>query len=245
MRILLFVLGFSTFFSGHVFAQFDFESDFDLDRNYKCENRSILNYLDIPRFDENNIFELRVWIKNATNRPDLLRLTLANDSNWIAEKYDFKVKTKKPKFSYSRIEFGNWNSEIDTLMSLGLLSIGNWSQTIDSLKSNPEIINGDTISLRLIVADGTGYSIELLTAKRKRQYSYHCPKSYLNVYPDLTSLTDIVKILERLFKDFNYENEICSLVKNTTSNPTSPEMRGFWRSDKVLLSSFLFNGLTK
>jgi len=33
------------------------------------------------------------------------------------------------------------------------------------------------------------------------------------------------------------------MLNSTNANPTSPEMRGFWRFDKVLLSSFSFNGL--
>jgi|GEM_PF-3131858 len=43
-------------------------------------------------------------------------------------------------------------------------------------------------------------------------------------------------ILEKYYKGHNMYSAY---------NTTSPEMRGVWRSDKVLLSSFSFNGLTK
>lgn len=186
------------------YAQFDFEPDKDYNSFYS-------NYLDdfnIESFDNENFFELRVWINSSLYPPDLLRLVFTKDSTWIAEKFVKERRNKKSKLEKIQLS-NNWIAKWDSITKFGLLTLPDQMKVKDMWKGDMEIIAGDTIYGKIVIADGSGYTIELLTKDKQRKYSYHCPKTNRNFYKNVAELKQIVKILEMLMSEYKYPKEIC------------------------------------
>ena len=196
-----------------VWSQYDFKSD----KRYIPENSRFLDMIGLETFDSENLFEMRVWINPSFNPSDLCRFVLRNDSTWYAEKYDLWRKRKGTSFDKETIELGkDWKIVMDSLIDWGILTLPNWMDVRDEWKGEMQIFEGDTLYGKIAVADGTGYSIELLTKENKRQYNYHCPKTYRDYYKNVDDLDSIVKILEKIFSETKCIHEICEI--NTTGN---------------------------
>jgi hypothetical protein len=190
---------------------------FNLDKHYIPENSRFLDLIGLETFDSENLFEMRVWINPSFNPSDLCRFVLRNDSTWYAEKYNLWRKRKGTNFEKETVELGkDWNIVMDSLIDWGILTLPNWIDVRDDWKGEMKIFEGDTLYGKCVVADGTGYTIELLTKKNKRQYNFHCPKTYRDYYKNVNDLNSIVKILEKIFKKIEYKHEICEI--NTTGN---------------------------
>ncbi len=195
---------------GTAYSQYDFKND----KRYIPDNSRFLDIIGLETFDSNNQFEMRVWINPSFKPSDLCRFILRNDSTWYAEKYDLWRKRKGTTYEKETIELGkNWSVVMDTLISWRILSLPNWIDVRDEWKGEMQIFEGDTLYGKCVVADGTGYTIELLTKKSKRQYHFHCPKTYRDYYKNVDDLNSIVKILERVFNEIGYKHDICELMK--------------------------------
>lgn len=193
-------------FSGETYGQYEFKSD----KHYLPHKSRLLDIAGLETFDSKNLFEMRVWIGQSMNPSSLCRYVLQNDSTWYAEKYSFSVKRKGMSFEKDSIDLGReWKVVMDTLVELGVLILLDWMEIRDNCKGKMQVTDGDTIYRKCVVADGTGYTIELLTDHAKRRYSYHCPKTYRDFYADVPELDSIVRILEILFNSINYGHVYC------------------------------------
>jgi hypothetical protein len=213
----LLIFGFLIFSGKQTYSQYNFASD----SAFLPEYAFILEKLKISATDPNNLFECRIWISPSFDAPDLLRLVLNSDSNWIAEKYESRFKRnfirrwiyRKAKLVTSKTLIrtdDSWTLTLDSLIQLGFLSLPDWKTLESNIVPQSHIENGKEITYaRMAICDGTNYTIELLTMKSKRRYSYHCPKAYSNFYNQSAELKSIVKILEILFRKYQYHDDIC------------------------------------
>jgi hypothetical protein len=211
-RILNFILLTTIFIlvTDDIKSQYNYKSD----KNYISENSRFLDIIGLGTFDSDNLFEMRVWINPSFNPSDLCRFILRNDSTWYVEKYDLWRKRKRTTYEKEILELGkDWNIVMDTLIDWGVLTLPNWLDIRDDWKGDMQILEGDTLYGKCVVADGTSYTIELLTEKDKRQYNYHCPKTYRDFYKNVDELNSIVKILEKIFNEIEFKHDICELNK--------------------------------
>jgi hypothetical protein len=176
----------------------------------------------IPTYDSENLLEFRIWVVHSLSPYNkcLFRIYQTNDSVWNAEKYEFDLKHKKTIFhinrksklytEYERV--GNADSmknTIDTLISLGIMALPDWYSIKDSCFKSGLDENGYELRGYIAITDGTSYKFEVLSKDLKRKYEYHSPESYFKHCNKLPELKSITRILQILFKEFDYNEGIC------------------------------------
>ena len=110
------VLILGLFFSTRLFGQIEIVPDPNYTPYYFLEKTNI------PEFDPENLFELRVWITQSLSpyNKTLFRIQFSKDSVWNAEKYTFDLKRKKNTLGNSQEkQISNRTHKFCTPRSLG------------------------------------------------------------------------------------------------------------------------------
>lgn len=186
-------------FSFAGYAQFEFNKD----RKFKpfyFETRKKLE-IEEPNLDSVR-FEMRFWIVNYNNEPQLLYLfNYYRNETWSILQYEFCSwdwisfqKFKKQKLTVS----DKWTQKWEKLLQNDILNLPKES----SVKKKWASSDGTHV----LVGDGVSYGIELITKKSRRKYSYSNPEVLLKHY-DLNheGLDRFISILSILNEELKFE----------------------------------------
>jgi hypothetical protein len=132
----------------------------------------------------------------------LLLITLKNRA-WTAEQYiftdstRFRTTNKKIRVDSSGVQIKDYGALLGQLMNDSLMTITSLDdvQIIKIVKERKL----DREKGIVMVFDGVGYTVELLSPAGHRGFSFHCPKSYADSY-ELPELQRVVAILQILMK---------------------------------------------
>ena len=190
-------------------AQIDFPNEEKYISKYEHFYPEIIELIDKGEVQ----FELRIWINSMLESPDLLRITLQNDTLWLAEKVTSTLNLmeyQNNQFHYLKVDLPtDWIGTWDNLVSLQILELPDMEEIQKNWKGEMHISGKDTTYATMIMDDGVEYYFELFSSTKKRHYRYDCPKTYRDFYQNEKELQLIVKILEIIFEELGYDYEIC------------------------------------
>ncbi|NPV51652.1 MAG: hypothetical protein HPY60_10735 [Candidatus Methanofastidiosum sp.] len=191
-------------------AQFDFKNEEKYISKYEHFHPEIIKLVDKGEFQ----FELRIWINSMYKSPDLLRITLQNDTLWIAEKVTSQLvdlfENENYKVNYSKVNLPkDWIEVWDNLVRLQILELPDMEDIQMNWKGEMYVSGKDTTYAIKIISDDVEYYFELFSGEKKRHFSYDCPNSYREFYQNVKELRLIVKILEIIFKELDYDYKVC------------------------------------
>jgi hypothetical protein len=181
---------------------------FKPDSTFKNYNTAHLQLID-PEKLRGYDFQLRLYFGSGNTiieKQYLLLITL-KDGAWSAEKYmftdsnRFAIPHKKIRIDSSQVEIKDYTALFTELIDDSLLSITSLDdmQIIDLVKERKL----DQEKGIILVADGTGYIVELLSPAGQRGFRFHCPKSYADYYqlPELQRVVAVLEILMKLMRE--------------------------------------------
>lgn len=161
--------------SDQVVAQYSFKSQV----KYKPFGQALIDTAHISTcpFDK-EILEIRFWKVTYTNTAhQLFIFRLLTNNQWQLKKYSFCSWDWK-RFSAIKIDSvalsNNWNAKWDSLRNNHFLTLPSQSEVQKKWRASDGTMT--------VIADGHKYVVELITKKRKRQYSYVNPESFLQYY---------------------------------------------------------------
>ncbi len=151
-------------------------------------------------------FQLRLYFGSGATKvlKQYLLLVTLKDGTWSAEKYTFtdsnrfQIANKKIRVDSSEVQIKDYKALLKALINDSLMTI----TSLDDLQIN-SLVKERKLDLEkgiIVVADGTGYSVELLSPAGRRGFKFHCPKSYADYYglPELQRVVAVLQILMRL-----------------------------------------------
>jgi hypothetical protein len=177
---------------------------FKPDSTFKNYNTAYLQLID-PEKLRGYDFQLRLFFGsgNTIISKQYLLLLTQKDGAWSAEKYMFTDSNRftrtnrKIRIDSSQVQVHNYTALFTELINDSLMSITSLDDMqITNLVKQRKLDQEKGI---IIVADGTGYAVELLSPTGRRGFRFHCPKSYADYYP-LPELQRAVAVLEILMK---------------------------------------------
>jgi hypothetical protein len=180
---------------------------FKPDSTFKSHREDQLRLIDqgkIRDFD----FQLRLYFGSGftiVSKQYLLLITLKGGA-WSAEQYvftdstRFRITNKKVRIDSSEVKVADYPALFTELISDSLMSITSLDdlQIIHLVKERKL----DQEKGIIVVADGNGYIVELLSPAGHRGFGFHCPKSYADYYqlPELQRVVAILQILMKLIQ---------------------------------------------
>jgi hypothetical protein len=151
-------------------------------------------------------FQLRLYFGSGftiVSKQYLLLVTL-KDGVWSAEQYTFtdssrfRSTNKKVRIDSSEVQVKDYTALFTELMNDSLMTI----TSLDDIQINKLVKERklDQEKGVIVVADGVGYSVELLSPAGRRGFKFHCPKSYADYYqlPELQRAVAVLQILMKL-----------------------------------------------
>jgi hypothetical protein len=151
-------------------------------------------------------FQLRLTFGSGwtiISKQYLLLITL-KDGVWSAEQYTFtdssrfRSTNKKVRIDSSEVQIKDYTALFTELMNDSLMTI----TSLDDIQINKLVKERKLDQERgvIVVADGVGYSVELLSPAGRRGFKFHCPKSYADYYqlPELQRAVAVLQILMKL-----------------------------------------------
>ncbi|QHT70417.1 hypothetical protein GXP67_29065 [Rhodocytophaga rosea] len=156
-----------------------------------------------PIVGSSNDVEIRFYAHTLLTHTRDLRIIKLNKNTW--EGILFK-ETNHPRIKIRRYKL-NPKSGFDALFSL--LLENNLTRLPDQEELKPKmrkvtIKNGWEVEHKLLVTDGTVYTVEFKIGDKSRIYSFHSSESYAEFYADVQELKDYVaikKIFETQLKE--------------------------------------------
>jgi hypothetical protein len=170
-------------------------------KNYSTAQLQLIDPEKLRGYD----FQLRLYFGsgNTIVSKHYLLLLTQKEGAWSAEKYmftdsnRFTSANKKIRIDSCQVQVKDYTALFTELINDSLLSITSLDdlQIIHLVKERKL----DQEKGIIVVADGTGYVVELLSPTGHRGFSFHCPKSYADYY-QLPELQRVVAVLEILMK---------------------------------------------
>ncbi len=177
------------------------------DSTCKTYNAALLQLID-PAKLRGYDFQLRLYFGSGNtiiSKQYMLLITL-KDGAWSAEKYmftdsnRFTIPKKTTRVDSSQLQIKDYTALFNELINDSLLSITSLDdmQIINLVKQRKLDQEKGTI----MVADGTGYIVELSSPAGRRGFRFHCPKSYADYYqlPELQRAVAVLEILMKLMQ---------------------------------------------
>jgi hypothetical protein len=180
---------------------------FNPDSTFKSHRDDQLRLIDqgeLRDFD----FQLRLYFGSGwtiVSKQYLLLITLKAGA-WSAEQYTFtdsarfRIANKKVRIDSSEVQIKDYSALFTELINDSLMSITSLDdlQIIHLVKERKL----DQEKGIIVVADGNGYIVELLSPAGHRGFGFHCPKSYADYYqlPELQRVVAILQILMKLMQ---------------------------------------------
>lgn len=151
-------------------------------------------------------FQLRLTFGSGwtiVSKQYLLLISL-KDGAWSAEQYTFtdssrfRSTNKKVRIDSSEVQIKDYTALFTELTNDSLMTITSLDdlQIIRLVKER----RLDQEKGIIVVADGVGYTVELLSRAGHRGFGFHCPKSYADYYqlPELQRAVAVLQILMKL-----------------------------------------------
>jgi hypothetical protein len=152
------------------------------DKHFKYSFQQFLDSMKVVSSDFEVIdFELRIWQFNWSDGYDkLIQLKRLKNGTWQCEKRNFYFyNNKNCRFSnlsttYSLKE--NWNDDWEKIIKANYLNLPDQ----EGLNAKIKIKDKE----RLLIADGRSTTLDIITLKSKRSFSYSNPEDYLGFYKE-------------------------------------------------------------
>ena len=173
-------------------------------KSYRDDQLQLIDQEKLRDFD----FQLRLYFGSGNtiiSKQFLLLITLKNGA-WSAEQYmftdsnRFRIANKKIRVDSSQVQIGDYKALFTELINDSLMRITSLDdlQIIRLVKERKL----DQEKGIIVVADGNGYTVELLSPAGHRGFGFHCPKSYADYYqlPELQRVVAILQILMKLMQ---------------------------------------------
>ncbi len=140
-----------------IFAQFDFQNEKKFISKYEHFYPEIVKLVD----KEECNFELRIWVSSMYKSPDLLRITLQNDTLWLAEKVtsiSSLIEDKNDQFHYLKVNLPtDWIEIWDKLVQLQILELPDMEEIQMNWKAEMHISEKDTTFETMLIEGGDEY----------------------------------------------------------------------------------------
>jgi hypothetical protein len=180
---------------------------FKPDSTFKSHREDQLRLIDQGKLRDFD-FQLRLYFGSGFTivpKQYLLLITLRGGV-WSAEQYMFtdssrvRVANKKIRIDSGEVKVADYRALFTELINDSLMSITSLDdlQIIHLVKERKL----DQEKGIIVVADGNGYTVELLSPVGHRGFGFHCPKSYADYYqlPELQRVVAILQILMKLMQ---------------------------------------------
>ncbi|MDH6307633.1 hypothetical protein M2451_000082 [Dysgonomonas sp. PFB1-18] len=202
-KILILIIG--ILFTDLSYSQIDFK---DEPKSFKEKNKKWYNFG--RRNKEINTefklkndydFELRLWTDPAPVLGPSVFVMQQKDNKWTAQYYAQAIRKEGDKYipywKKKDLDSEKLNELWAKLVENQVLTL----PTQDSIRDRMRIYSTDTLAVFYppnqlagwpyyapAILDGMIYRVELRTKKKKRTYTYHCPKGYLENCPNVEEL---------------------------------------------------------
>jgi|GEM_PF-3776966 hypothetical protein len=190
--LLLILFGIISLQSRGQFLQFNNDSTYKI---YNTSDLTLINQEKLSGYD----FQLRLYFGSGPTIISKLYLLLITNKKgiWSAEKYIFTRNGIRGKVEVDSgvVQIDNYSALFAALNADSLQSITSMDDMQITQMVKQRKIDADKGIM--LVADGTGYKVELLSPNAKRGFSFHCPKSYADFY-QLPELKRVVAVLHLL-----------------------------------------------
>ncbi|WP_428653855.1 hypothetical protein [Runella sp.] len=181
----------------------------------------------------NKEYEIRLWIKTALVYGDAQELYVIHQKNnrltlkrfhlyfqkheYLRHTASFNDKAKdtlllRNLIAHKVFTLPNGKGIVDEVLKEERQKMSQFSDTVrvEIVNDTIRVVGRKRIGKLLLVLDGTGYYLEAFGKNFFHKYSYHCPATYSETYPqkkDFGNANAIIKLIFNVFRD--YDKRIC------------------------------------